>query len=482
MKAARSVILLEFNELTPDLIEQFSAEGHLPNFKRFYEESQVYTTDAEESGTTLNPWVQWVTVHTGLSLADHGVHKLGEGHLLKKKTIWDIASDAGQRVWVCGSMNISYEKNLNGFVLPDPWSAGTDPRPASLEPYYAFVRRQVQEHTNEDQNAGLRQNLGFVRFMLGHGLSVSTGLAIAKQIAGERMGTRGHWKRVSILDRLQWDVFRWHHRKHSPQLSTFFLNSTAHLQHKHWRNMQPEPFTIRPTSQEQAEYADAVLYGYQEMDKILGSALDLAGTDATLILCTALSQQACTLYDEDGGKCFYRPQDFEKLLSLAGVTNHVTVSPVMSEEFHVQFSTEDDAKRAESYLKALQTGEEQVMATSQTGSDVLCGCRIHHQVPADAIVRSTIANTEASFNDVFYLAGGIKSGMHHPDGSLWIRTPDRQHLVRDEKVPLLTVAPTVLQLLGLPPGEGMVDPLMGLSAAGVPRNRPSLGQERRGAA
>ncbi len=459
MKSERSVILLEFNELTPTLIEQFSREGHLPNFKRFYDESLVYTTDAEESGTNLNPWVQWVTVHTGLSLADHGVHKLGEGHLLKKKRIWDYASDAGQRVWICGSMNVGYQDNLNGFVLPDPWSAGTEPYPASLSPYYAFVRQNVQEHTNEDQTAGLTQNLRFLRFMLGHGLSLGTGVTIARQIAGERMGTRGHWKRVAILDRLQWDVFRWYFRKHRPQFSTFFLNSTAHLQHKHWRNMQPEPFTIRPTDEEQAEYADAVLYGYREMDKILGNALDLAGADTTLILCTALSQQACTVYDEGGGKSFYRPKDFGKLLALAGVTGEGTVSPVMSEEFHVQFSNEDDAKDAQSRLLALKIGEEEVMAAVRKGADVLCGCQVHRQVPAGTIVRSEMSGNEASFEEIFYAAGGIKSGMHHPHGVLWIRTPERLHAVREDEVPLLQVAPTILELLELPAGADMASPL-----------------------
>ena len=74
------LILLEFNELTPALLERFMSEGRLPNFKRLYEESMVYTTDAEESGDTLNPWVQWgsqsipawITATTASSELDEG--------------------------------------------------------------------------------------------------------------------------------------------------------------------------------------------------------------------------------------------------------------------------------------------------------------------------------------------------------------------------------------------------------------------------
>ena len=39
----KSVILLEFNELCPTLMERFMEEGKLPNFQRFYRESEIYT-------------------------------------------------------------------------------------------------------------------------------------------------------------------------------------------------------------------------------------------------------------------------------------------------------------------------------------------------------------------------------------------------------------------------------------------------------
>jgi hypothetical protein len=50
------------------------------------------------------------------------------------------------------------------------------------------------------------------------------------------------------------------------------------------------------------------------------------------------------------------------------------------------------------------------------------------------------------FFDLFYLMEGMKSGMHHPDGMLWIRTPERDHAVHEGKVPLTCFAPTVLSL------------------------------------
>ena len=53
---SENVILLEFNELSPTLMNRFINQGHLPNFKRFSEESAVYLTEAEERAPYLDPF------------------------------------------------------------------------------------------------------------------------------------------------------------------------------------------------------------------------------------------------------------------------------------------------------------------------------------------------------------------------------------------------------------------------------------------
>lgn len=456
MSKRASVILLEFNELTPSVVERFVSEGRLPNFARFYRESHVYITDAEEAQDKLNPWIQWVTVHSGLSFAEHGVFRLGEGQNLTRKCIWDLASDAGLPVWVCGSMNPRFDVPLNGYLLPDPWTTTVAPYPEELLPYFRFVQRNVQEHTNDHVPLTPAEYAGFVSFMVTRGLSFGTVGAIAHQLLRERVaGSR--WKRAVLLDKLQWDVFRYYYRKLRPGLATFFLNSTAHLQHKYWRNMEPEHFRIRPDSAEQAEYESAILFGYQQMDALLGRFMALASRDATLMLCTALSQQPCLIYEDQGGKTFYRPRDFARVLEFAGVTTPYRVAPVMSEQFHVLFDTEEDAQRAESRLRALRVDDKPAMFVSRKGAGVFSGCQIFRPIAKDAALRGD-PRTATAFFDLFYQADGLKSGMHHPDGFLWIRTPQRQHTVALEKVPLRSVAPTVLDSLQVPAPAYMTAP------------------------
>src|SRR5262249_19672447 len=144
-----AVILIEFNEICPALLDRFMEQGILPQFRRFYKSSTVYTTDAEEEAPNLEPWIQWPTVHSGLPFSEHRVFHLGDGRHLEHKCIADLLSDAGVPVGVCASMNVNY-RSLNGYVLPDPWDKDGTPHPEWLRPFYHTVSQQVQESSREE--------------------------------------------------------------------------------------------------------------------------------------------------------------------------------------------------------------------------------------------------------------------------------------------------------------------------------------------
>ncbi|HET6981018.1 MAG TPA: hypothetical protein VFI53_02700, partial [Myxococcaceae bacterium] len=250
-----------------------------------------------------------------------------------------------------------------------------------------------------------------------------------------------------LLDRLQFDLFRSHWRKARPAFSTFFLNSTAHFQHFYWRNLEPDLFRVRPAEEEQRELADAVLFGYQQMDRLVAESVEMAGRDTTVVLCTALSQQPCLGYEESGGKVIYRPRDFERLLAFAGVTVPHRVAPVMAEEFHVYLESEPAAVEVERRLTAMRVGNRPALVVRRDGAGLFCGCKIHGALDADATVTGPAAS--APFFSLFYQVEGVKSGMHHPEGMLWVRSPERAHAVHAEMLPLTEVFPLLLGLLGV---------------------------------
>lgn len=451
-----SVLLLEFNELSPRLMDRFIAEGHLPNFERLRDQSTVAITDPEEAQGGLEPWIQWVTVHTGVSRAEHGLEKLGEASRLEHPTIGQAVSAAGGGVWLCGSMNLPRIAAGHGNYLPDPWNPDSTPRPESLRAFSSFVRANVQEHSNTAASQSRADLARFGLHQLRHGLRPRTVRHAARQLLDERRGRRGRWARASVLDRLQWDVFRSYWKHDRPAFATFFSNSTAHYQHVFWRNLEPERFANKPTAEEQRQFGDAVLYGYRQMDELVGEAMELVDeTGTTLMLCTALSQQPFLRAEATGGKYIYRPHRFDDVVRALGIVGVTKVGPVMAEQFHLFFDSPGSADAGAAILRGATVDGAPAFDVRVVDNDVFVGCAIHEPVAADATLEIEGAPAHR-FGELFYRSDAPKSGFHHPDGIWWTRTGTHEEIT--EHVSLRRIAPTILALLEAPIPETMALP------------------------
>jgi len=441
------LILIEFNELCPSLLDRFMQRNWLPNFQRFHDSSEVYTTDAGEKPEHLEPWIQWPTVHSGMPFADHGVFHLGDGRKLKLKCLAELLSDAHIPVGMSGSMNLNY-KRLQGYVIPDPWDKHGEAHPHWLQPFYQTVARQVQDSS---ANGGLsgKELAAFGWFLLLHGVTVSTAAAVLRQLASERRDAALRWRRACLLDRLQYDVFRHLNRRLGVRFATFFCNSTAHFQHYYWRNMEPGHFDVLPPDSDHPSLKEAIPFGYRAMDRLLGRFMK-DYPDATLILCTALSQQTWT----DTTKCTFRPREFDTFLEFARVrVDGTSIKPVMAEQFHVECFSPEQAELAETRFRDLFVEQEPLMTVRREGSSLFAGCRVTDTAVLDRPVLRRSDGARRPFGELFHMVHSMRSGRHHPDGVLWIRTS--RHRVTENKVPLTTIAPTILTHFGLRPPRYM---------------------------
>ena len=439
---SKKVIMLEFNELCPSLLAEFMQDGKLPNFRRLFQQSLVFTTDAEEEPPHLDPWIQWITVHHGMRFDQHGAFHLGDGRHLNEQGLASLLSEHDVPVGVFGSMNTNY-RGLRGFYIPDPWEAGAEPEPSWLAPYFDTVSRQVQ-NSSGDQGLGLRDMSRFGRFLVSHGVSARTLATVAKHLVDERRDSGVKWRRASLLEKIQYDLFRYLDRKFAPQFATFFCNSTAHYQHYFWRNMHPDIFELPPDENDHPSLQHAILYGYQEMDKLVGRFLrDFP--QATLILCTALSQQPWV----ETTKCTYRPRDFLDFLAFTEIQSASSeVEPVMAEEFRIRFASKEAASEAATKLRALTYRDQFLMDVECKGNQVFTGCRVNDASESTSDVCNGSGKT-ASFRELFHVVHSVRSGKHHPDGAFWIGAGT--HRVVEQRVSLAAIAPTILGWFGLTP-------------------------------
>lgn len=240
------------------------------------------------------------------------------------------------------------------------------------------------------------------------------------------------------------DIFRHYWRKYLPGYATFFLNSTAHYQHAYWRHMAPDSFQHRAPEAEETKYRDAILFGYQNMDRLLGEFFKLEAQGAQLVLMTALSQQPFLKYEDIGGQNFYRPRNIDALLSEISITSG-DIQPVMTHQYRLRMDDVDMRDTASAALSSLTVDGKQVFDVAQEEDGLYFGCQLRTRLQPGTTM--LIGNREAAFFDHFYRIEDIKSGCHHPDGVLWVK--GGTHCQHAEKVSILDWFPTVLDHFGL---------------------------------
>ena len=429
---APRVLLLEFNEITPSLVDRFMRDGFLPHFKRLYERSSVYLTDAGE--TILEPWVQWPTIHYGND--QHGVQFLGEGREIDFSGIATILSRAGRRVGVFGTMNSNY-RDLNGYLVPDPWDDPKHVAPSDVQPFFTFMSQHIKENSRH-ATAKAPDVLGFLRFMLGNGLSLRTVSAIVKQLVRETIRPALKWRRALVLDLLQYDVFRHLNARFNVEFASFFSNSTAHLQHYFWRDMEPGRFAVAPDATSDPSLKYAIRDAYIAMDALLGRIVS-DHPDARIFLCSGFSQKA---WDETT-KCTYRPHQFEQFLDFAGV-RALDVVPVMAERFRIACGSIAEATSVAEHLRSLTIDGVAFMGVDVRGATVNVGCDLYDANEAiyDSVVRNGNGGV-AKFRDLFYRVTSMNSGQHDSTGLLWVERG--VHETVPQKLPLTAIAPMVLE-------------------------------------
>ena len=98
------LVLIEFNELSPVLLDRWMRDGHLPNFKKFYDSSLIYITKPDIAEPAyLEPWIQWYSLHTGLPYQTHNVFHLTDGPRAEHKDIWSVFLENGFSVFTAAA-------------------------------------------------------------------------------------------------------------------------------------------------------------------------------------------------------------------------------------------------------------------------------------------------------------------------------------------------------------------------------------------
>ncbi|MFN8655942.1 MAG: hypothetical protein U0105_06355 [Candidatus Obscuribacterales bacterium] len=335
-EASPPILLIEINEVSRDLLAQASRQAALPNIMRIlgFDESHTFTEDKYDSGY-LEPWVQWVSVHTGKPSSQHKIMHLGDVPAPSIKQIWETLSDAGVHSGVWGIMNGARRGAQNcDFFVADPWTFVEDPYPDSLLGMISFARYLAKNYLNLSPLEMVRQSLIYLGALLQNvsipELFAATGILLDGIL---RFGPKHHVL-GAFFEYLSVVAFIRYRQRYNPQFSVVFLNLIAHLQHRYWLSND--------------ELSPELVYGFKVIDQAVGKLLQSLNAGETVVVADALSQEN-TRSEETW--ILYRPLDPEGFVKAMGIDCD-RVEALMTYDAHVFFSDAAQARRAYEIIKA----------------------------------------------------------------------------------------------------------------------------------
>ena len=421
------VLVLEFNELNLEAVKRMVGCGRLPNFAKLMQAGVVVKTTVEEEYVKLEPWIQWVSAHTGKRQDQHKAFNLSDIQHSNVRQIWEVLDAQGVACGVVSPMNARCGDLKKGFFIPDPWSVSNDTYPASMGPIYRFLAERVQSH-----NVSLEQGsskFSFLKACLRAGVPSADLLKLGKAYVAARLNPRRKWTLAAELDRFLMGLTLAMRQRYNTEYTSVFMNAVAHYQHHYWTLHEPAYWAPKypvlfaqrnPVADRNLGASDdPIAYGLQVYDDIIGRAVDAAGAGSVMIL-TGLSQVPFEGYEGGTGFYLYRPFDHEKLLDLLGIQCQ-KIAPLMSRDLMLYFSNDQTrAVAAKTLRETTVMGKPLFHCTEEADSKLFCKVHYTFDVPADAVIVTPHAGGGLRFAEHFQLIT-FKTGHHSPEG--WMIAP-----------------------------------------------------------
>jgi arylsulfatase A-like enzyme len=480
-KSGRKVLLLELNEITWTLIDPMIRRGRLPNLARMRREGAWGSPVALEKPPHLDPWITWVTMHTGVDRSIHGASVLEQdARTIRAKRSWDYVLEAGKSVGVFGSISAYPPRPVAGFMVPGPFAPGSETYPEYLRPVQELNRRYTQVHNQivQDKNALAMARQAFEVFRLG--LSAATAGRILQQLCLERLRPHLRWKRVGLQPLVNYDVFATLYRRYRPDFATWHTNHAAHYMHRYWRAMDDSRFPVSASPEEKIKYGGAVEYGYDLCDEVLGRFLDLCDDHETVVVvASSMGQQPYVHELYPGGKIAVRFKDLSRILAIVGARGVTDIVPTMLPQYNVTIPEVAERARVRDLLRAAvcQGGTHpDAIHVEETGDILTLTPRgLAHRGGEEqvryAFPGAPFAKPEGyALEELFACdAPTPKEGMHDPRGMVIFHGPGIRRGVEIDVSPL-DLLPTMLHLLDVPVPEALTGRVLSEIWQSVPSN------------
>lgn len=430
-KTERSLIFLELNEVNFDFVRAYVREGRLPAFAALFEKHGFRLTESEKTYEELEPWIQWVTAHTGKSLAEHGVFRLGDivNHDLPQ--VWECLEQRGLRVGAVSPMNAKNRLKSPAFFVPDPWTSTRVDASPVLRRLYEAIAQAVND--NAQSRVSVSSLTRLLRGFLSYARPANWPTYL-RYVAG----ARGHpWRKAMFLDLLLADVFIRETTRARPHFATLFLNAAAHIQHHYLFCSSAYQGPLRNPEWYVRPGEDPIFEVYQLYDRIIADTMR-SFPQARFMLGTGLHQNPHSKVT-----FYWRLRDHANFLRSLGV-EFDSVAPRMSRDFLVSCGTaERGAAAAHRLAQVVADDGAPLFEVDNRGSDLFVEFVYSRDIDATTGCRVGEQRLSGLREQVAFVA--LKNGEH--DGMGYLIDTGRRNDPADRPIALASIPALVTNYL-----------------------------------
>jgi hypothetical protein len=400
-------ILLGLNELNFDYIRFYINQGLLPNFKKILDIQPPIETISEGDYKLLEPWVQWVTIHTGKTFEEHKVFRLGDVvNNPKLSQIFEELEAEGLSVGAVSPFNAENRLNNPAFFVPDPWT--------KTEPSGNWIVKALYQAVHQSVNDNAKSKLNFKSTIsLGLGLLLYVPLLRWSHYLKTIFKVKKPGAKAIILDSLLADVHLTLWKKHKPDFSNLFLNSGAHIQHHYLFNSKAYVGNIKNPEWYCPNDYDPLIHILSEYDKQIRKLLKQK--DVKIIIATGLHQQP-----HEHLTFYWRLKEHVKFAEMIGIKNFSEILPRMSRDFLMKFNKEADALNAENLLNSFYASKDdiKIFEVDNRGTSLFVELVYPNDIEDNVSIYSKESNLKLEKFKTYIAFVAIKNGEHNGIGYL----------------------------------------------------------------
>lgn len=396
----KKLILIQLNEINFDVVRLYSDKY---NFKFFNKKNldSLITTTSEKEYHLLEPWIQWVSVYTGLSAKEHKIFRLGDNQKNSLIQIFENIEDNNFKVGAICPMNAKNDLKKTKYFIPDPWS--------STKPNNNYINKLIFSTISKLVNNNSKNSVSIIDLIILFFIFLKffrfNNLEFLFRII---LGINKKWNKALLLDYMLNNIHLSYIDKYKPNFSSIFFNAGAHIQHHYFFNsklLKNQNFS-NPTWYIREE-EDPVLDMIKFYDDILISYFNNQSYD--ILIATGLSQVP---YDRE--KYYYRLKNHKKFLKMLNI-NFRNVQPRMTRDFLIEFNCPEDLKNCSIRLEKInKLNNKNIFDCDIRKDTIFVTLSISEKITPDSELILDDNKKINIYNKVSFVA--LKNGMHCEKG------------------------------------------------------------------